>query len=401
MHDPVPVSEGIYWVGVNDFETQIFEAIWPLPRGVSYNSYVIIDDKIAVLDTVKSSFMDAYFQKLAKVIPEGRKIDYLIVNHMEPDHSGAIKVLMQLNPEMKIIGNKKTCEFLKNFYRIEDCAVAMADGDTLSLGKRTLQFHLTPMVHWPETMVTYEPSSKILFSMDAFGGFGTLSGGIFDDEVDLEIFENETLRYYSNIVGKFSPMVQKAFQKLEGLDIGIIAPTHGPVYRSNPGYIIKKYDEWSRYEAEKGVVVVYASMYGNTEKMAEAVARSLAENGIDTVIVHNVSRTHLSYLLTDTWRYKGLVIGSCTYNVKLFPLMDLFVRSLDDKMMQTRVAGLFGSFSWSGGALKDLKAYAEKGKWQLQEPDIEAKSCPTEDDLDNCALLGKNVAGKVLEHFGE
>jgi flavorubredoxin len=396
MQKPIPICEDIYWVGVNDMTTDLFEAIWPLPQGVSYNSYLIKDEKCALFDTVKSSFFDPYLERLRTVMNDGQKIDYLVVNHMEPDHSGAISLLRQINPELTIVGNRKTAEFLKNFYGITDNVQVVADGDTLSLGKHTLRFHLTPMVHWPETMMTYETTKKVLFTGDAFGGFGALKGGIFDDEVDLDIFEYETLRYYSNIVGKYSPMVQKAMAKVGGEDIGIIAATHGPVYRSNPKYILNLYDRWSRYEAEKGVVVAYASMYGHTEQMAETIARSLAENGIDTIQFHNVSRTHLSYLITDTWRYKGIVLGSCTYNMKLFPLMESLVQNLDGKMMQQRVTGLFGSYTWSGGALKALQKQAEDGKWNLEQPTIEVLSAPSEEDCQNACLLGRRIAEQVL-----
>jgi flavorubredoxin len=318
---------------------------------------------------------------------------------MEPDHSGAITAARAMFPGIKLVGNKKTIEFVNQFYGDPGDTVIVGDGDTLALGRHTLSFALTPMVHWPETMVTYDPTDKVLFSGDAFGGFGTLHGGIFDDEVDLANYENEILRYFSNIVGKYSPMVQKAIAKLAGLDIRIICATHGPIFRGNPGYIIDKYDKWSRYEAEKGVVVVYASMYRNTQKMAEQVARSLAENKIDVVKMHNISHTHISYIITDIWRYKGAVLGSCTYNTRLFPLMDLLVCSLDAKMMQHREVGLFGSFTWSGGALKDLKAFAEKGKWDVVEPMVEAKSCPSDQDLIACADLGRNVAAQTLASF--
>lgn len=395
MHEPISISKGIYWIGVNDVETELFEAIWPLPRGVSYNSYLIVDEKVALIDTVKRSHMDPFFDKIANLLKTGQTIDYLIINHMEPDHSGAIKTLLRFNPNLTIIGNKKTADFLKNFYGVTEQLQVVADGDTLTLGEHTLTFHLTPMVHWPETMMTFETSTGVLFSGDAFGGFGALDGGIFDDEVELDYFEYEILRYYSNIVGKYSMMVQKAIKKLEGLPVQSIASTHGPVFRKDPGYIIERYDRWSRYEAEQGVVVAYASMYGNTQRMAEAIARSLAEEGIDVIRLMNVSHTHLSYLITESWKYKGLILGSCTYNMHLFPLMESFVMNLDSKMVQQRISGIFGSFSWSGGALKALEKYAEDGKWNLMSPTIEARSCPTEEDLQNCAELGRNVANAL------
>ena len=278
MECGIPLVENVYWVGVNDRRTALFEAIWPIPRGVSYNSYLIRDEKVVLIDAVKDLSVGKYLQKLRHLTGPDRRIDYLVINHLEPDHSGAVPILKQIFPQMQVVGNKKTAEFLESLYGIRDIHVVQ-DGDELKLGKRTLQFHLTPMVHWPETMMTYEASAGILFSGDAFGGFGTLDGGIFDDEVDIHYFEDEILRYFSNIVGKYAPMVQKAIKKLGALEIKIVASTHGPIWRSDPGRIIGLYDRWSRYEAEPGVVLAFASMYGNTEKMVEAVARGLAEGG--------------------------------------------------------------------------------------------------------------------------
>lgn len=395
MDRTVSVTPDVLWLGVNDHDTDLFEAIWPLPQGVCYNSYLVVDEKITLIDTVKGNYFGQFLEKIKRALPKGRSIDYLVVNHMEPDHSGSLKVLLELHPEMQIIGNKKTADLLNNFYGITSNVRVVADSDTLDTGKHTLQFFTTPMVHWPESMVTYDHTDRVLFSSDIFGGFGVLNGGIFDDEVNLAHFEDEILRYFSNIVGKYSTMAQKAIRRLDDIEIAVIAPAHGPVFRKNPKYIVDLYDKWSRYEGEEGAVVAYASMYRNTEKMAEAVARSLAVEGICCVRLHNVSKTHLSYLIRDTWRYKAVVLGSCTYNAKLFPLMDLFVRHLDHRMMQHRILGIFGSYSWSGGALKDLEGFAGQGKWNVIQPTIEAKSAPTEENLDDCRQLGKNIAAEL------
>ena len=299
-------------------------------------------------------------------------------------------------PDIKIVGNEKTALFIKGFYGIPDENIMIVgDGDVLELGKHRIRFYLPPMVHWPETMVSYEENCKILFSGDAFGGFGSLNGGIFDDEVDLDYFENEILRYYSNIVGNYSPMVQKALERLKGLDIRIIAATHGPIFRKNPSYIISLYDKWSRYETERGVVIVYASMYGNTQIMMESIARSLAEQGVDRIRIHNISRSHISYILTDIWRFKGLVLGSCTYNTKLFPPMEQLISILENDRLKNRVMGIFGSYCWSGGAVKTLREFADRFKNTLVEPVIEVKYSPTEKDLEACAEPGKNLAAKL------
>lgn len=392
MNNAVSLSKNIYWIGANDMETGLFEGIWPLPRGVAYNAYLIDDEKVAVLDTVKKGFLPQFIEKIQSVLGKDRSIDYLIVNHMEPDHSGAVKVMRDLFPGMQIVANHKTLDFLKGFYGIEDNIKIVEDGETLNLGKHSLTFYLTPMVHWPETMVTYENITQTLFSADAFGGFGVLQGGIFDDEVDLDYYENEILRYYSNIVAKYSPMVQKALLKLKGLPIKTIASTHGAIFRKDPAYIIDRYDRWSRQETEKGVVIVYASMYGHTQTMAEAIARAVACEGIETIRLHNVSRSHLSFILTDIWRYRGLILGSSTYNMKMSPYMDMLVSTLDNDKLKNRLIGVFGSYSWSGGAVKALKAYAENSGNTVLEPVVEAKHAPDSDAIEQCRRLGKKMA---------
>ncbi|MFC1808934.1 FprA family A-type flavoprotein [Candidatus Omnitrophota bacterium] len=392
MDKIIPVTGDIYWIGANDYETDLFEAIWPLPHGVSYNSFLIKDDKIAIIDTVKKTFSSTFFEKIKKIIGPDKTVDYLVVNHMEPDHSGAIKALRRLFPSMKVVGNAKTIEFLKNFYGTNGDEVIIKDGDTLDLGTHKLKFFLTPMVHWPETMMTYDEKTKMIFSGDAFGGFGALDGGIFDDEVDIDVFIEETRRYFSNIVGKYSAMVQKAFQKLAGLDIKIIGPTHGPVYRSNPQHIIKLYDKWSKHETERGVVIAYASMYGNTQSMVEAIARAIAEANVHKVKIHNVSKSHLSYIMNDIWKYKGLILGSCTYNMRLFPPMETLVTMLENDQIKNHVLGIVGSYTWSGGALSSLEKFAEKSQCQLIEPRVEVQSGATEEDMKQCEVLGKAIA---------
>ncbi|MBT3181242.1 MAG: FprA family A-type flavoprotein [Deltaproteobacteria bacterium] len=397
MELSVKIKEGIHWIGVNDRSTDIFEGMWPLPKGVSYNSYIIDDDKVAILDTVKHNSYERFLGKIKSVIGD-KKVDYLIVNHMEPDHSGSIKLLLNEYPEMKIIGNKKTVGFLENFFGITSNIEVVDDAGVLNLGRHKLTFHLTPMVHWPETMVTYETTEKILFSADAFGGFGALTGGIFDDEVDIAYFEDEILRYFSNIVGKYCVMVQKAIQKLQGIDIQIIAPTHGPIWRSDPASIIKRYDRWSKHEAEAGVVIVYASMYGNTETMMEAVARGMAEHDINRIRIHDVSRTHVSYLIRDAWRFKALILGSPTYDTRLFPLMDQFIKFLKHKQLKNRILGLFGTYGWSGGGVSTLKEFAEEGNWDLVDPIVEAHCSPTDEDLNQCFTLGKRTIEKIKSY---
>ncbi len=394
MQNGIPIVKDVYWVGVNDRRTSLFEAIWPIPRGVSYNSYLIIDDKVVLVDAVKDQSVHGYLKKVKHLLGAGRPIDYLVANHLEPDHSGAVPVLKEAFPALQVVGNKKTAEFVNDLYGIQDVRVVQ-DGEELDLGRRKLKFFLTPMVHWPETMVTYEVTDRILFSGDAFGGFGALEGGIFDDEVDVSYYEDEILRYFSNIVGKYAPMVQKAIEKLKGLDIRIVASTHGPIWRTDPNHIIRLYDRWSRQETQPGVVVAFGSMYGATERMAEAVERGIADGGVKTIRTHNLSGSHVSYVIRDIWRYKGLVLGSPTYDAGLFPLMETLVRLLAGKRVANRVVGLFGSYGWSGGAVKGLRQFVEENKLELVEPVVEAKFTATPEQLEQCHELGRAMAQRI------
>lgn len=397
MHKPVAIHEQLYWVGVNDWETDIFEALWPLPQGVSYNAYLLTDTHTALVDTVKSSFLDSFLERLYQLLPAGKGLDYLIINHMEPDHSGAIRTLLHLFPHMQIVGNAKTAGMLEAYYGIRENVKVVADGDTLSLGQQELTFYLTPMVHWPETMMTYESRQQVLFSGDAFGGFGALEGDIFGDNLDLERYEPEALRYYANIVGKYSNMVQKALARLQNLPISTVAATHGPVFRNNAQWIVSRYDAWSRYEAEPGLVIAYASMYGHTEAMAEAVAVGSRQAGLAPVMLKHVSRTSLSELIALAWRYQGLVLGSCAYNGKAFPYMDLLARQLDNKLLQNRQVGLFGSYSWGGGGLRELQKFADEGKWNLCGEAVAAQGAASDSDLTACENLGAAVAQQTLK----
>jgi len=395
MDCPIAINDHTYWVGVNDRETDLFEALWPIPRGVSYNAYVVVDDKVAVVDTVKKVAFEAYLDKIKRVLGQGKGVDYLIVNHLEPDHSGSIGLLREVFPAAQIVCTKKAVEFLAHLNGITENVKAIEDGEELDLGKHKLKFFITPMVHWPETMVTYGLTDKTLFSCDAFGGFGALDGGIFDDELDIEDFDDEILRYFSNIVGKYCTMVQRALAKLKGLEVKVIAPSHGPIWRKNPARIISDYDRWSRHEAERGVVIAYGSMYANTTRMMEAVASGLIQEKCPKVRVHDVSRTHVSYIIRDAWRYQALVLGGPTYDTKLFPPMQHLVRLLDDKMLKNRIVGVFGTYGWSGGGVKTLAEFAKKGDFELVEPVVEARFSPSAEDTEQCRLLGRNIAQRI------
>lgn len=394
MNNRIPITDHIHWIGVNDRETHRFENFWPLEEGVSYNSYIIDDEKVALIDTVKFNKTQEYLEKIKEVIGD-RPVDYLVVNHMEPDHSSSMAAVIREYPDVKIVGNKKTFGFIEGFYGITENFYEIKEGDEIELGNHTLQFFLTPMIHWPETMMTYEKKQGILFSMDAFGGFGALDGGLFDDEVNLEFYENEIRRYYSNIVGKYSMMVQKQLKRLADLKINVICSTHGPVWRTHPETIIDYYDKWSRFEAEEGVVIVYGTMYGNTAKMADYLARVIARNGVKNVRVFDASKTHMSHIISEIWRFKGVVLGSCAYNSHIFPAMEAILNKLSNSGLKNRYVSVFGNKSWSGGGVKAIDAFVEEIKWDRIGESIEATYSPKDEEFEKLQELGEAIAAKV------
>lgn len=396
MHNVVNMCDDVYWVGTNDRKTDRFENMWPLDRGVSYNSYLIIDEKVAVIDTVEFGTHSSYLDKIQDMLGD-KKVDYIVINHMEPDHSGSLKVLLTNYPEAKIVGNKKTFAMIKGFYKIDHNFHEIAEGDELDLGKHKLTFATIPMVHWPESMVTYDKTTKILFSNDAFGTFGALDGGIFDDELDIDFYEDEMRRYYSNIVGKYGAQVQNAFKKLAGLEIKCIAPSHGPIWRTQIERVMKHYDAWSKFEPEdEGVVVVYGTMYGNTAKSANAVARQLAKEGIKNIRVYDASKTHMSYIIRDIWKYKGLIIGSCAYNSSVYPPIEALLAELKLYGVKNKYLGVFGTYAWSGGGMKAIKEFGEgmRGIEVVGEP-IDVFCSPTPEDYTKVEAIAIEMANRL------
>ena len=363
----------VHYVGVNDRNKTLFENLWPLPYGVSYNSYLIADDDAVVLvDTVDVAFFEVYLKKIRAVIGD-RKIDYLIINHMEPDHSGSISLIKQYYPDIVLVGNKKTFDMVDGYYGVGGERNVVAEGDSLKVGRHDLHFYLIPMVHWPETMVTFDSTDGILFSGDAFGCFGALNGGCIDKNINTEIYMGEMRRYYSNIVGKFGNPVQKALQKCSGLDIKMICPTHGPLWEEKIAEVVAMYDKLSRYEAEEGVVIAYGTMYGNTEQMAEAIAEELSAQGIKNIVMHNVSKTPHSFILADIFRYKALIVGCTTYNMHLYPEMEALLSKVAARDMKNRLIGYFGSFTWASAAVKKLGEYATQLKFEVVGNPVEMK----------------------------
>ena len=389
------IKNKVYYVGVNDRNKSLFEGLWPLPNGVSYNSYLIDDDKVVLIDTVEVDFFTQFLENIREVIGD-RPVDYLVINHMEPDHSGSIALLQKYYPEVKIIGNKKTFGMLQGFYGLTDNLVEVKNGDTLETGNHSLSFVLTPMVHWPETMVTLDSTDNILFSGDAFGCFGALNGGIIDDDINCDTFWLEMVRYYSNIVGKYGVPVQNALKKLEGVQLDYLCATHGPVWHQYVDKVIGMYDRMSKYETENGLVICYGTMYGNTERMAEHIARAASKAGIKNIVMYNVSKTHHSYIIRDVFRYKGLIVGAPTYNAGLYHEMDVLLNELANKDIKNHYIGWFGSHCWASKAVAEIqKLNDERLKFEVVGTPVDMKQAFTAETKELCEVLGKAMAEKL------
>lgn len=397
MQYSVEITKDIHWLGINDRRKHLFENIWPLPNGVSYNSYLICDEKSVLVDTIELGTDGSYLDRIASLLG-GRTLDYLVINHMEPDHTGEVETIVRAYPGVRIIGNSKTFQILKYYYNgLDDMLMEVKDGDTLSLGKHNLKFYLTPWVHWPETMMTYEETEKVLFSGDAFGTFGTLDGGVLDKDLKFEYYEDDMRRYYSNIVGKYGGMVQKALGKLAGLDIATICSLHGPVWQESVAKVVSLYDKWSKCEADDAVIVVYASMYGNTAHMADYIANAVSRGGVKDIRVYDVSKTHISYLISEIWRCKGVILGSCSYNAGMFPLMQQLCDEMVRYGLKNRMLGIFGTGSWVGGGVRTLKVFAENSGWEQVAEPAEIIGRPDATKYDVCDPLAKAMADAILK----
>lgn len=389
------IKEGVYFVGINDRTTAKFENLWPLPYGVSYNSYLVKgSEKIALIDGVETAFIPNLISKIKKV-DNCQKIDYLIVNHMEPDHSGGIACLLNIFPEMKIVGNKITISMLKGFYGIsEEHCLEVKDNDSLSLGNLSFKFVMTPLVHWPETMMTYLVEEKILFSGDGFGCFGALNGGVIDTEMDTDWYIPEMYRYYSNIVGKYGKPVQMALKKLNNVEVNFICPTHGPTWHKRIKEVISIYNRLSLYEGEKGVTIVYGTMYGNTGEIVEAIANRLCTRGVKTIRIHNVSKSEMSYIISDAFRYKGLIVGCPTYNGHMFPGINEFMKALEVREIKNKTIATFGSFTWASAACKSMNECL--GKLQINPiASMDMKQAPSDNDFTEAYKIADIVADNL------
>ena len=349
MHCVRKVTEDLFWVGGNDKRLHLFENIHPIEDGVSYNSYLLLDEKTVLFDTADWSVGRQFIENVEYVL-DGRKLDYMVINHMEPDHCASMEEIILRYPDVKIVSTEKALMLMHQFnYTVDENFIQVAEGDTMSFGKHNVVFVEAPMVHWPEAMVTFDTTDGVLFSADAFGSFKSLDGALFADEVDFDgEWINEARRYYTNIVGKYGPEVMDLLKKAQTIDIKIICPLHGPVWRKDIGYILDKYIHWATYTPEeKGVLLCYASMYGNTENAAHILATKLHEKGMHNVHMYDVSKTHVSYLIGEAFKYSHLALLSVTYNLNVFPAMENFVQDMKRLNLQKRVVAVVENGSWA------------------------------------------------------
>ena len=361
MHCVREISDNLYWVGANDHRLALFENVHPIPRGVSYNSYLLLDKKTVLFDTVDWAGCRQFLENIAFLLG-GRKLDYLVINHVEPDHAASIEEIILRYPEVKIISNEKAFMLMHQFgFSVDGRMDQVKEGDTRSFGKHTVTFVAAPMVHWPEAMVTFDVTTGTLFSADAFGSFGALDGKLFNDEVNFDRdWIDDARRYFTNIVGKYGPHVQLLLKKAATIDIKTICPLHGPVWRSNLGYYLDKYQKWSTYEPEEqGVLIVYASMYGNTESAAGALASQLVEKGMKNVVMYDVSSTDVSYLISETFRLSHIVLASVTYNLGIYPPMLNYLQHMKALNVQKRTVAIIENGSWACTSGKLMRTFLE------------------------------------------
>lgn len=388
------ITEDLYWVGGNDRRLELFENIHPIQKGVSYNSYLLLDKKTVLFDTVDWSICRQLLENVKGLLGD-RPLDYMVINHMEPDHAACIEEIILRYPNVQIICTEKAALFMRQFgFQVDGKLMEVKEGDTMSFGKHKIVFVSAPMVHWPEAMVTYDTTNGVLFSADAFGSFGALDGKLFNDEVNFDRdWIDEARRYYTNIVGKYGPHVQTLLKKASTIDIKIICPLHGPVWRNDFEYLLDKYDKWSRYEPEeKGVMIVYGTMYGNTEAAANDLATRLVKKGITNVAMYDVSKTHVSYLISETFKYSHIVLASVTYNLKIYPPMLNYIMDMKALNLQKRTFALIENGSWapqSGKLMREL--LDEMKEMTVLDSDMTISSSMKEDDGDSMDAIVDSI----------
>lgn len=394
MHCVRKVTEDLYWVGGNDHRLALFENIHPIPRGVSYNSYLLLDEKTVLFDTVDWSIGRQFLENMEYVL-DGRPLDYMVINHMEPDHGASIEEVLLRHPEVQIISTEKAFMLMRQFgFDVDGHMIEITEGDVQSFGKHEVTFVSAPMVHWPEAMVSFDITDGILFAADAFGSFGALDGKLFNDEVNFDRdWIDDARRYYTNIVGKYGPHVQSLLKKAGTIDIKMICPLHGPVWRSDLGYFLEKYDKWSRYEPEEqGVMIVYASMYGNTEAAAQNLAARLCEKGMTNVVMYDVSNTHVSQLISETFRLSHIVLASVTYNLGIYPLMHNYLMDMKALNLQKRTFAIIENGSWackSGSLMREF--IDDMREMDVLDEQVTLMSSMTEDNGDDMDTLADGL----------
>ena len=362
MYTVRKVTDDLYWVGANEHRLHLFENIHPIPRGVSYNSYLLMDEKTVLFDTVDWAVCREFLNNVEHVL-DGRDLDYVIINHLEPDHAASLDEVLLRYPNAKVISNERAFMMMRQFgFNVDGREIEVAEGDAMSFGKHEITWVAAPMVHWPEAMVSFDVTNGVLFSADAFGTFGALDGKLFADEVNFDRdWLDDARRYLTNIVGKYGPHVQDLLKKAGTIDIKIICPLHGPVGREDLGYFIEKYDKWSRYEPEEdGVLLVYASMYGNTEYAAQCLATKLCERGMTNVHMYDVSKTHVSYLVSEAFRLSHIVLASVTYNLEIYPVMHQFLNEIRMLNLQNRTVGIIENGTWAPQAGTLMEEFLDK-----------------------------------------
>lgn len=389
------IAEGVHFVGVDDRRTKLFENLWALPHGISYNSYLVADEKNALIDTVKEPWADEWLENIREIV-DPSEIDYIVLNHMEPDHTGALPRIAEVARRAALVYTARASPIQKAFFDVPLTDRTVDDLEEISLGKKTLRFVHAQFLHWPETMMTYIVEDQVLFSCDAFGAYGALNGDVFDDEIDMGMVEKESRRYLSSIITSYLMFVQRAIEKMEKLGIGIkiIAPSHGPIYRKDPMWIVKKYYEWSSPELEKNVAIVYGTMYGYTQRLAMTLKKELVAKGIE-VKMRNISYSETSDVLTDAMRAGVIVLGTPTYDAYPFPRMWAFVNEMEGKRFAKRPLALFGTFGWGGGGVKKLQKRLTELGFEILEPVIKARARPSQQDKEGLKKLADAIASRL------
>lgn len=393
------IIDDLFWVGGSDRRLALFENAYPIPRGIAYNSYVLLDEKTVLFDTVDRAISGQFIENVEAVLG-GRNLDYIFVNHMEPDHCATLGEMVRRYPDVKVVCNAKTVPIINQFYEfgVDDRAIIVKEGDTFSTGKHNFSFYMAPMVHWPEVMVTYDATDKILFSADAFGTFGAMNGNIFADELNFEReWLDDSRRYYSNIVGKYGVNTQALLKKVADLDIQLLCPLHGPVWRSNICWYMDKYYTWSSYEPEEqAVMIAYGSIYGNTENAANILACRLAERGIRNIVMYDVSVTHPSYIISEAFRCSHMVFASATYNAGIFSNMEHLLMDMKAHNVQNRTVALIENGTWGVMAAKKMTEIISGMKnMTILDQTITVKSSLKEDQLSELAALANTIADSM------